>query len=87
MANRKQIEEAIYFIDAQEKEEITIGSSASTLTSAVYGTLTRALIQAQDANVRFWTTGDTPTTSSGYILYKGDFLELNSTAELANLKR
>ena len=86
MANKKQIEEAINFIDAKVKEQITVSTVVKTLTSDTYGTYTRALIQCQDANIRFWVTGDAPSSSSGHILYNGDCLELHGSIELGNFK-
>lgn len=80
------MEEALNLIDAQAKEEITVSSTAKTLTSATYGNYTRALIQCQDANVRYWLDGSTPTTTSGYVLYRGEYLELHSATELENFK-
>lgn len=86
MANKKQIEEAINLISAQTKESLTVSSTAKTLTSAVYGTYTRALIQCQDANIRFWLDGSTPDTSTGHVLYKGEWMELHGSTELTNFK-
>lgn len=86
MANKKQIEEAINLINAQTKESLTVSTVAKTLTSGTYGTNSRALIQCQDANIRFWLDGSTPTTSAGHILYIGEYLELHGTTELANFK-
>jgi hypothetical protein len=86
MANRRQIEEAINLIEAKTKEELAISTVAKTLTAAVYGTYTRALIQCQDADVRFWLDGSTPTTTSGHTLTSGSYLELHGTVELTNFK-
>ena len=86
MANRLQIEQAINLINAQAKEQITVSDSATGLTSAVYGTCTRAIMQIQEASIRFWTTGDNPTTTEGFSLSSGSFLELHGKTELENFK-
>ena len=86
MANALQIEVGSNLIEAQTKESITVSTVAKTLTSGTYGNNSRAFIQCQGANVRYWLDGSTPTTSSGHILYVGDTLTLHTAVELANFK-
>ena len=86
MANRRQLEEGFYLIEPQAKEMKTVGTSAVGLTSGTYGTYTRARIQAQDADVRFWITGDAPTSTEGELLYNKKVLELRTAAEISNFK-
>ena len=76
----------VNLIDAQTKESLTVSTVAKTLTSGTYGSNNRAFIQCQDANVRYWLDGSTPTTSEGHILYKGEALELHGSTELTNFK-
>jgi hypothetical protein len=84
--NRKQMEEGFYLIDPTAKEMLTISTVAKTLTAATYGTNTRARVQCQGADIRYWMTGDTPDTDTGFLLYDKGTLELRTTAEVANFK-
>lgn len=86
MANRRQLEEGFYLIDPQAKEMITVSTAVKTLTSGTYGSDTRAFIQCQDADIRYWITGDNPTATEGILLYDGDYLELRTATELSNFK-
>jgi hypothetical protein len=78
--------EALSPTNAHVKEEITVSTTVKTLTSGTYANYSRALIQVQDANIRYWVTGDDPSTSSGYVGYDGDFIELSTPSELAKFK-
>lgn len=86
MANRRQLEEGFYLINPQAKELLTISSEAKALTSSVYGSYTRARIQCQDADVRYWLTGDVPTAADGVLLYNKSSLELRTAEEIAGFK-
>lgn len=74
-------------------EQLSI-TTAKGLTSATYGDATRALIIAEDQNVRWRDDGTDPTTAIGMLLaagkdfmYVGDlstikFIAVTGTAEL-----
>lgn len=83
--NRKQLEEGFYLIDPTTKESLTVSTAVKALTSAVYGDNTRAKIQCQGADVRYWVTGDEPTADAGLLLYDKEVLELRG-AEVSSFK-
>lgn len=67
-------------------EEITVSSSAVTLTAATYGTLNQAMLTVAGANIRYTVDGTTPTTDIGHILYDKDVLYLEGADELAGFQ-
>jgi hypothetical protein len=62
----------------------TVGGVA--LTSAKYGTCTKAIIQVQDAPIRYWTTGGSPTSTIGILAQVGAVIYLDNTDDIANFK-
>jgi hypothetical protein len=72
---------------ASAKEMITVTTTeAKILTSAVYGTHKRALIQVQDSNIKYWQTGATPTDTDGIFAEIGKFIVLTSNEDISNFK-
>lgn len=71
-----------------DDEQLTIDATVGgiTLTSAKYGTSTKALIQVETASIRYRTNGSAPTTTLGTLLNAGDILTLDSAGDIANFK-
>jgi len=67
-----------------QSEELTVSDSVVVLTPAKYGTLNFAVLTIADADMRFWVSGETPTTSFGHIAYDKDQVELESAEEIAS---
>ena len=62
----------------------TVSSTAVSL-SPTSGAI-RAVISVEDADVRFRSDGDAPTTSEGHILFINDIVILESAADLASFQ-
>lgn len=54
------------------------GASPAINSTALSGTVKRALITVEVANARFRTDGTAPTTSEGHLLYVGDVLNMTT---------
>lgn len=71
------------------KESLTIGTSATKLTTTVFvpsgGSQARsAVIQCTKAPVRYWLTGDTPTSTSGLILTVNSIITIDTIGDIGN---
>ena len=71
---------------ATDKEMVTVADSVIGLTALTYGTATKAILQVQDAPLRYWQTGDDPSSTEGILAQIGDVIYLNSAADIANFK-
>jgi len=80
--------ETILTSNATEAEMLTIDNTVGgiSLTSAKYGTCTKATIQVQDASIRYWTTSSAPTSSDGILAQIGAIIYLDTTDDIANFK-
>jgi hypothetical protein len=71
------------------KESIDVAATATPLSSTVFEPVgqtpaNRALITVEDNNIRFWTSGDKPTTSEGHLVNAGGQIDLVSYREIQN---
>lgn len=71
---------------AGTKEMLTVADTAVGLTAATYGTKTKALIQVQDAPIRYWQTNDAPTSTAGILAQIGDVIYLDTASDIAHFK-
>jgi len=71
---------------AGAKEMLTVADTVVGLTNATYGTKVKALLQVQDAPIRYWQTGDAPTTTEGVLAQIGDVIYLDTATDIANFK-
>lgn len=67
-------------------EDLSVGSTATGLTAATYGTGDYAMILVEGGPVRFRMDAGTPTASVGDTLEVGDRLELFGTDEVTRVK-
>jgi len=72
-------------------ETVTIADTAVGLDAATHSPtgrpqMTHCLGRLDDAPVRFWTSADVPTSTTGILLSVGDTLTLESHADLVNLR-
>lgn len=77
------------------KEELSISSTATALTSSVYSPggsepASVALITVETSDIRWWSNGTTPTdsggTASGHVTVAGGVINLDSATAIANFK-
>jgi len=75
------------------KQTLTVSSSAvgftvpTSQTTAVRSALvTVEYVTATTDTVRYWITGDNPTTTEGHLLYNGDILELSNVMAVTNFR-
>lgn len=75
------------------EEKITISSTAKGFTSALILPTSgdyigigcrEAFITCEDADIRFWLSGSTPTASLGHMLKKGESLTIENYDDIAN---
>ena len=66
----------------QNKETITVSSTALPLTASIAENFNYAFITVETDAVRFWLDGSTPTASAGHKLAAGDTLILNGRDEV-----
>jgi hypothetical protein len=71
---------------AGSKEMLTVSNTVKTLTAATYGTHKKALLQVQDAPLRYWQTGDDPAADAGILAQIGDIICLDSADDIAHFK-
>lgn len=73
---------------ANNKETLTIDATVGgvALTALKYGTNTKAFITVETASIRYWISGDAPTSTEGHLLNAGDWLELDTADSIANFK-
>lgn len=73
---------------AQEYESITIDNTVGGvgLTSAKYGTCTKAFITVEIAQIRFTVDGTAPTITVGHLLNPSEILKLDSAEDIAAFK-
>jgi len=69
---------------AENHESLTVSDTATGFVYA--GAAIYAIITLEDAQVRFWTDGTSPTADNGHILDPGDVLELDSNEDINNFK-
>lgn len=73
-----------------DDEMLTVGTAAIALTPAkVDPTGIRAesvFITVEDASIRYWASGNTPTTSQGHLVPSGSSLELHGHSNLTKFK-
>ena len=73
------------------KQALTVSSSAVGFTVPTSEQVRSALVTVEYVTtstdtVRYWVTGDTPTTSDGHLLYNGDILELSNVTAITNFR-
>ena len=68
------------------KETLTVADTAVGFTSGTYLTATGAVITAEDAPMRVFWDGSTPTSSVGQLIAAGDIIILKSASDIANFK-
>lgn len=77
------------------KEELSISSTATPLTSSVYSPggsepASVALITVETSDIRWWSNGSTPTdsggTASGHVTVAGGVINLDSAGAISNFK-
>lgn len=73
---------------AKQFEQLTIDGTVGgiALTSAKYGTNTKAFITIETAPIRVRLDGTAPTATVGHLLNAGDSLELDTASNIANFK-
>lgn len=67
-------------------EDVTVGSTAVTLTAATYGAADYASMLVEGGPIRFRLDSGTPTASVGDLLNVGDRLVLESDSEIQGFK-
>lgn len=72
-----------YYSISDNDETLTVSSTAVGLTPAEYWDSTIAVVTVETAAVRYWTSGSTPTSTSGILLNAGDVVVLQSAEEIA----
>lgn len=72
--------------NASAYESITVAASAVGLTSATYGTSTKAEMTLETGQIRVRKDGTNPTSAEGHIVEVGDIIKLNSASDLATFK-
>lgn len=72
--------------DASAFESITVADTAIGLTSATYGTATKAEMTLETASIRVRKDGTNPASDEGHLLQVGDTISLKSAADLATFK-
>ena len=79
--------------DSISSEKITISTVAKGFTSSLILPTSgdyinigcrEVFITLEDANIRFWLNGDTPTTSMGHLLKAGEDLTIEAPNDIAN---
>jgi len=76
--------------EAFASETKTISSTAVGLTASTYAPaaggpqVRRALITVDDASIRWWADGSTPTPSTGHLSNAGDIIELSGPNDVRN---
>jgi hypothetical protein len=68
------------------KETLAVADTAVGFTSGTYLTATGAVITAEDAPMRVFWDGSTPTSSVGQLIAAGDIIILKSASDIANFK-
>lgn len=70
------------------KETLTVGTSTAIGISDVAKdpTLKYALISVEDADIRFWYDGNSPTISVGHLLLHNNMIGLEGQNNLRNLR-
>ena len=73
-------------VNYDASEPITVTSTAVGFTTAKVGpNRTHAMVTVETDQVRFWATGDTPTSTEGHLLNAGDTLLLDSQDQLQSV--
>jgi hypothetical protein len=70
-------------------ETLTVTNSATPLTVATYAAspgATWAVITVEDANLRWWASGATPTTTQGHLAQPGDVITLSDPNEIRRFR-
>lgn len=67
-------------------ETITVSNVAKSLTSETYSGAQGANIFVEDAPIRMWVNGVSPTNTVGILIGIGGSVELGSLAELQGFK-
>lgn len=75
-----------YYSISDNDEVLTVSSTAVGLTPAEYNGYTIAYVSVETAAVRYWTSGSTPTSTTGMLLNAGDGVLLQTAEEIANVK-
>lgn len=65
---------------SSQAESITVSTTAVGLTAPA--TANSAVIQVQDQDIRWWSDASTPTATAGFHNGDGDWIFLNSRAEV-----
>lgn len=73
------------------KETLTVGTSVTSLTPSVYSptgaaSADRAEIQVFGAPIRYWNTGDEPTSTNGKYAAPLTFLVIDGLDDIGNFK-
>ena len=73
------------------KEEISSTNASQGLTASVYSPSGKksaeyALVTVEDADIRFWPTGDAPSVSSGHYADAGAIIKLAGANQVRNFK-
>lgn len=71
--------------DAKGKETLSVSGTAVSLASIPPGAI-KAFVTSETVDVRYWVTGDTPTTAQGHLVLAGNAIELDSAGQLVNFK-
>ena len=78
--------------DAFAKETLAVSSSVVTLTAATYSpggglrSAQYAFITVETNPIRWWCTGDNPTTTQGHLAAVGDIILLEGVNNVRNFK-
>lgn len=67
-------------------EKLTVSDTAKVLTSATYGTATKAVVTVETNSIRFRTDGTAPDASTGHLVTAGNSIEIDTAADIANFK-
>lgn len=72
---------------AYAKETLTVAASPTPLTANAYGpNPSTALLTVEDAPIRWWATGDNPTTSQGHLAHAGAVITLTDPNEVIGFR-
>ena len=73
-----------------DDEMLTVGATVIALTPAKInptGIRTESVfITVEDASIRYWASGNTPTSNEGHLVLVGSSLELHGHSNLSNFK-
>ncbi len=68
-------------------ETLTVGDSPVSFTADTIGkNRAFAFVTVEDAAVRYWPDGTTPTATDGHALEPGDWLRLDNQAQLQKVE-